>query len=498
MVMEGKKVVITTDRSLFTTYRENPWFFGLASAFPTNWMPRFIQHKFYCKAPEPNYDGTAKSATLALRCVESSFIQNGIPKEDIVVAHPNNLYKFIGKRTEFVCISAQDPLGIGPVTTTWRSLAGSDSFNQEEFRRLMINDLSQYRKKYNFKIVVGGPGSWQLSSKEQLDLFKIDYLTIGEVETLIPKIISLPNQKIIKTPPAKADEVPPILGSTMDGLIEITRGCGLGCSFCGPTLSGKLRSFPLEKVVADATLNVRMRQNGTIHMHSDNTLNYGSKTLLPDEDVIMNLYKSLFAIDQIKRVYLTFNNLSTIAYLPDFIKKLTKFLKNKGHKYYYCQTGIETASSRLMKKHMPNKCNPYTPEEWPDVVERAIKVLKENKWIVVPTIIIGLPGEQKEDLLQTLKLITTLEDCKNVFLSPIFFDPIATTKLGSWEGLNVEKLTQLQWSLFAQCWKHNIKNGWNLYRMVSSEFHRLKSKILPRIAIQFAKVIIPLKIRRKV
>ena len=498
MVMEGKKVVITTDRSLFTTYRDLPWFFGIASAFPTSWMPRFIQHKFYCKAPEPNYDGTAKSATLALRCVESSFIQNGISKEDIVIAHPNNLYKFIGKRTEFVCISAQDPLGNGPVTTTWRSLAGGEPFNQEEFRRLMINDLSQYREKYNFKIVVGGPGSWQLSSKEQLDIFKIDYLAIGEVETIIPKVISLPNQKIIKAPPAKADEVPPILGPTMAGLIEITRGCGLGCSFCSPTLSGKLRSFPLEKIVADATLNVKMRQNGTIHMHSDNTLNYGSKTLLPDEDVIMNLYKSLFAIEEIKRVYLTFNNLSTFAYLPDFIKKLTIFLKKKGHKFYYCQTGIETASPRLMKELMPNKCNPYTPEEWPDVVRKAFKVLKENKWIILTTIIIGLPGEEKEDLLQTLKLINALEDCNNVFITPVFFDPIVTTKLGSWEGFNVEKLIQLQWNLIAQCWKHNIKNGWDLYRMISSDLHGVITKNVFRMAIQFAKTIVPLKLRRKV
>jgi len=147
---------------------------------------------------------------------------------------------------------------------------------------------------------------------------------------------------------------------------------------------------------------------------------------------------------------------------------------------------------------MPNKCNPYTPEEWPDVVRKAFKVLKENKWIILTTILIGLPGEQKEDLLQTLKLINALEDCNNVFIAPIFFDPIVTTKLGSREGFNVEKLTQVQWSLIAQCWKHNIKNGWNLYSMISSELHGVITKIVFRMAIQFAKAIVPLKLRRKV
>jgi len=146
-------------------------------------MPRFLQHKLFCKAPKPNRDLTAKFTTLALRCVESSFIQNGISKEDVIISHPNNLHKFIGKQTEFVCFSAQDPLGNGPVTTTWRALAEGLTFNQEEFERLMIDDLSQYKEKYIFKLIVGGPGSWQLSSQEQLNRFKIDCLAIGEVET---------------------------------------------------------------------------------------------------------------------------------------------------------------------------------------------------------------------------------------------------------------------------------------------------------------------------
>lgn len=71
-----------------------------------------------------------------------------------------------------------------------------------------------------------------------------------------------------------------------------------------------------------------MGGNDAITLHSDSAITYGSKTPIPDEDVIMNLYKSLFTTNEIKRVFITFAKLAPFAYLPDFIKKLTRFLKN--------------------------------------------------------------------------------------------------------------------------------------------------------------------------
>ncbi|MBA7701685.1 hypothetical protein ES703_110429 [subsurface metagenome] len=224
--MEGKKVLITADRSLFSTFRES-FYFGFASVLPTRVLPSFFQRHLICPPPPPYPDGTAKHALLSLRSVESSFIENGILDIDVAVAHPNSIHKFIGKRTEFVCISAHDPLGIGPATSTWASLFRGVPFNRVEFERFLIKTLSRFKEKYDFKLVVGGPGAWQLSSEELLDRFRIDLLGIGEAETLVPKIMAGTKQRIITAPPPKPDEVPSIKHPTAGGLVEITRGCGL-------------------------------------------------------------------------------------------------------------------------------------------------------------------------------------------------------------------------------------------------------------------------------
>lgn len=489
--MKGKKVVITADRSLFSTFRES-FFFGFISVAPINVVPRFFQHRFFCPPPPSNLDGTAKYAILALRCVESSFIENGVPENDVVVVHPKNLHKFIGERTEFVCVSAHDPLGIGPATSTWSSLFRGIPFNRVEFERLLINNISRFRKKYNFDLVVGGPGSWQLTHKGILDKFKIDFLNIGESEGSIPQIMARPNQRIISAPPPEPNEVPSIKNPTAGGLIEITRGCGLGCAFCSPTLRGALRSFPLNKLLSDVKVNVQKGKNYSVNMQSDNGLNYGSSTSLPDEDVIMELYSSIFKIEGVKRVYMTHTCLAPIAYMPEFIGRLTKFLRQHGQRHNTCQPGLETGSSRLIKEFMPNKCRPYTPDEWPNVVRKAFKVLNENRWFCAATLVVGLPGETKEDVLQTIELIKSIEKYNTFVVVPLFFNSIEPTKVGDQKGFFANRITEEHWKLIVLCWKHNLRVGRNLYYISSSEHHNLITKIIMNLGIYAVKLAFPI------
>jgi len=303
--------------------------------------------------------------------------------------------------------------------------------------------------------------------------------------------MNFPEKGIISAPPAKADEVPPILGPTMAGLIEITRGCGLGCAFCAPTLSGKLRSFPLEKIISDSKINAKIGGNNAITLHSDSAITYGSKTAITDEEVIMNLYKSLFAINEIKRVFITFAKLAPFAYLPDFIKKLTKFLKKKGHKYYFCQTGTETGSVRLLKKLMPNKALPYSPNEWPEVVIDAHNVLNQNNWVTLSTIVMGLPGEEKEDVMQTIELVKLLKECRNSILFPIFFSSVETTRIGDQKSFIANNMTPEQWELFVLCWKHNLRIMGRLYGIISIEHHTITSKAIIKFGVLILKLLYP-------
>jgi hypothetical protein len=42
--------------------------------------------------------------------------------------------------------------------------------------------------KYRPKIVIGGPGAWQLERAERLDEFNVDYLIDGEIERVFSEL----------------------------------------------------------------------------------------------------------------------------------------------------------------------------------------------------------------------------------------------------------------------------------------------------------------------
>jgi len=120
-------------------------------------------------------------------------------------------------------------------------------------------------EKFKPRIVVGGPGAWQLEKADRLDEFKIDYLIDGEIERVfadlfrrilagdpaLPRVVKIP-----KDMQATVEEIPVVRHRSTFGVCEITRGCGRGCQFCSPATKVG-RSFPLEHIVASAEVNAR-------------------------------------------------------------------------------------------------------------------------------------------------------------------------------------------------------------------------------------------------
>jgi len=134
--------------------------------------------------------------------------------------------------------------------------------NAHEFIRIVTHPVIE---KFKPRIVVGGPGAWQLEKANRLDEFKIDYLIDGEIERVfkdlfrrilsrdptLPRIVKIPKDM---QPPV--EEIPVVRHRSTFGVCEITRGCGRGCQFCSPaTKIG--RSFPLEHIIASAEVNAR-------------------------------------------------------------------------------------------------------------------------------------------------------------------------------------------------------------------------------------------------
>src|SRR5438046_3142191 len=133
-------------------------------------------------------DGRAKYVPNGLRMVETLLLRE-YAEEDVVVCYHEYLEKFVGPETKAIAIHAHNPLGISYATDVYSKIAGENLIpvNAAEFLKIVTHPVI---KKYRPKIVIGGPGAWQLERANRLDEFNVDYLVDGEIERVFSDLFN--------------------------------------------------------------------------------------------------------------------------------------------------------------------------------------------------------------------------------------------------------------------------------------------------------------------
>lgn len=86
--------------------------------------------------------------------------------------------------------------------------------------------------------------------------------------------------------------------------------------------------------------------------------------------------------------------------------------------------------------------------------------LEEYNWVLLTTIIVGLPSEDIEDAYQTLKLVESIDEHGlRIFLVPLLFVPLGNCALSDQAFRTFNKLSDIQIEIFAKSWKHNMSIG---------------------------------------
>ncbi|MGC8573379.1 MAG: B12-binding domain-containing radical SAM protein [Caldisphaera sp.] len=412
---------------------------GFISALPDNYMPPFISN-FYFKVE--NKKGIAKKAPYGLSKVEAALLDFGIPREDIVIASPYELDRFIGDNTRILGIYVMDPLGLsfGSGITYWILKLANLPYKgipyiSRSFLNILINKtLLKHRK--HIKILVGGPATWQLTDTGYNKKLGIDVVYEGEFESIGPKVVfdlingaNVPS--IVYGGPAPLDKIPIIRTPANGGLVEVTRGCGRGCSFCTPTLSGMIKSLPFEgHIEKEIKINIEKGGSKDITLHSEEFFRYGAKGIDPDPEKVLNLvkksYKLVKSYGDDYTISTDFTTAAVVLESPKMVQEVGEYI-NEGGRWTYIEMGIETGSPRLLKKLMPGKVLPFKPENYQEVVEQGIGILNDNRWIVVGTIILNLPGEKDDDILKDLELLDKLKKLR-VITFPLPFIPMGALR----------------------------------------------------------------------
>ena len=489
----GVKVVLTASATEMSDFYNSP-FIAFVAGFAKGPLPLWLLRKKLYPPVERNGDGRAKYAPYGLRKVEAVLLENGFDESEVAVVHPLDLDAFVGPDTKAMGISSMDPTGMGYVSKTYSSIVGGgESMNSIEFKALVKH---RSIRRYKPKLIVGGFGAWQLERRKVAESYGVDCVVIGEGEEAVTEIFRkvvngepLPRVMRVEKRAANA-QVPMIRHAAIHGCVEISRGCGRNCQFCTPTMQRK-SDVPLEKIMKEVELTTH-EGSERITLVTEDLFLYGAKDkqFVPNKEAVIKLVKSVAAYPGVKAIQPAHMSLAPVVHDPDMIKELAEILLS--YNWYVhgkkrivtSETGLETGSVRLMQKYMAGKMLPFKPEQWKEIVSQAFGILNDNNWYPLATLIVGLPDENEEDIIETLELIDDLKD-NQVFYVPLLFVPLENCLLMNNRGAEINSLTKARWDLITRCWEYNARI-WRDTFIDSRINNPLLNKIVKQAALPLA------------
>jgi radical SAM superfamily enzyme YgiQ (UPF0313 family) len=479
---DGKLIVITAPLSEAIDHAG--YFIQMALASLPIWMEWVLDRKYpRWRDVEREPDGSARAMPAGVRALEES-LRRAFAPDDVVACYPADVDRFIGPRTRVVAISTHNPLGVTFAAGVYTSMFGSSRQPiNSHYAREMFDRVKRSPYRDRFKVIVGGSGGWQITQTHSHDELGIDCVVDGRSES--EEAIDLFRRAIRgETLPRDARVSHPVDPSsilfsdrrTTFGVIEMTTGCGRRCHFCAPDLNPQI-DLPKDRMLEAVRANVR-HGNRQISLATEDMFIWGqvhtdTPFFFPNREALVDLYREVAETPGVEQVVLSHCTMAPAVVDPVLIRELSAILLDKSpihlptlsthpkKKALVPLIGLETGSVRMARQVMPGKGVPFPIDDWPSVVLEGLRVLNENNWFPMMTLMVGNPGETDEDVKATLDLVFEMERRGLfAFLVPSIFTPLHDTRMAKQRGVSeTRRLSRLQWQLIMKCWKHNLRPG---------------------------------------
>ncbi|VVB62262.1 tRNA-2-methylthio-N(6)-dimethylallyladenosine synthase [uncultured archaeon] len=446
-------IILTADHSIMNNFhlkgRIALPFYGSGEMFP-RWLFAILVGK-----PE-HKDGIVTYAPYPLRKVEATLLDAGFNVRTIAPSH----LKHYLPDAKILGIHTVDPLGLASKPFLYEAIKGTHQYSTTYFQQLIQQPCIKEAKKQGLKIILGGEGAWQLQKNPESPLAsEIDTIVIGEAENTLPRLChdifeGKPVQKYVSSNNNShglddISNISTIRNASISGCIEIGRGCNRHCKFCEVTKKN-LRWYPLEKIEKELQVN---RCNGLIKgiIHAEDVFLYGTTGFIPDDAKLTNLFELVYRYYD--EFLLTHFSFAAIQANTSLFKNLMEIVSSH-QKFIIGETGIETGSIRLMKQTMSGKALPFKMSQWTSLITESLSLLHDHHFIPYCSLIIGLPGETDNDVVETLNLIDDLKDLRFILL-PSGFTPLGTYTDLDEKKYDIDSLTPLRKELIKKCVVHN-------------------------------------------
>jgi radical SAM superfamily enzyme YgiQ (UPF0313 family) len=418
----GFPIVLTADRVLFADY--TTLLDGMMAAAQTTSVPEPVMRRVL--SPRVGADGArARKAPLGLRLVEAELLRAGRSPSDVAVVAPEDLGRAIGPDTRAVLVSSGDPLGRGMNDSTMSGLGGGVPYNRVWFERVMRSIARARERAPKARLIVGGPGAWQFEHDEAARRrFDIDVVFCGYAEGALETVLGDDPPRLVHAPYRPDEPVAPPAGPTGMGMVEISRGCGLGCPYC--TMSARrMVHFAPERVAADVGTNVAGGVPN-VALASEDFLRYGAAGRGPAPDRVIELLEAVRRTPGVRLIQVDHVNVSSVAAFPEpLLREVFRMMtRGTGQRWVWVNIGVETASGAfLAESGGAGKFGGIPPADWAGACEEAVRKLVRCGFMPMVSLIFGMPGESRRDLERTLAFVRKLRGLP-VLVFPLFYAPI--------------------------------------------------------------------------
>ncbi|NLF73650.1 MAG: B12-binding domain-containing radical SAM protein [Candidatus Anammoximicrobium sp.] len=458
---DGFPIVLTADRTLTADYRL--LFDGMLAASQTTSAPPALL-EWLLMPRGRRAGGRTKVAPLGLRRIEAALLAGGFSPEEVAVVSEEQLAAAIGRRTRVIGVSSGEPAGLGMNSSTMTTIGGGRSYPEAMFGRLM-RCIHRLNRDVSAKVVLGGPGAWQIADDpRKCQELGIDHVVSGYAEENAAAVFrSLlreePVPRVVTGGWNPAVTIPPIRGASTMGVVEISRGCGLGCSFC--TIGRvPMTHLPLQTIAADVETNLA---SGISHVAllSEDFFRYGGIGGKANPDSLLALVRQIRQIPQVGFIQIDHASMASVAQYEDSqLLAIHDLLAGENtQRYVWVNIGVETASDRLLEQiGAAAKCKRSGSEPWGDFCRRQLRRLCQARYFPLASLIVGVPGERDEDLQETLRWVESLAD-QRLAVFPVLYAPV-----DGGPPLDASRLRPLHWALIRACYRLNFRWVPWLYR----------------------------------
>ncbi len=452
----GSPVVLTADRTLMANHRL--LFDGMLAASQTTTAPVWLTG-WLVMPWTPKNGVRASVAPLGLRRIEASLLAGGFSADDVTVVDERSLGQVIGPATRVIGISAGEPAGLGMNSSTMTAVAGGRIYPQAMFERVLAK-VRRYVKdrRLSAKIVLGGPGAWQLADHpELLKQLGIDHVIAGYSEANAAEIFrsllageALP--EVIRGAWQPDSTIPAIEHASTMGVVEISRGCGLNCSYC--TIARvPMVHLPPQTILRDAQTNVSAGLT-SIAVLSEDFFRYGADGLRVNPAALLSLLRELRKIPGLRLIQIDHANVVSMAQFSDAeLKEIHDLLVgDTGCRYLWVNVGVETASGQLLREMgAAGKMNRCPAEQWGTLSAAQLRRLCQAGFLPMASLLIGAPGETDEHLRETLAWVESISDLP-ITVFPVLYAPINATA-----PPDPRALRRVHWQLIKACYRLNFR-----------------------------------------